>query len=180
MTPAIDSRTDTGADKHTDSRWWHRFRRAQPYMSLGTILLSGVGVIVAVSVLGLIAELTGHPLLIASFGASCALICVLPSAPVSRPINMLGGHLVATAAGLAMLEIAPASWWTMGLATGVGVMLMTGLRVLHPPAAAMPILVILTDPGWMFLLTPVMAGAAVITVIAEVYRLVLGKRVWRA
>ena len=44
----------------------------------------------------------------------------------------------------------------------------------------MPILVMLTDPGWMFLLTPVMAGAAVITVIAEVYRLVLGKRVWRA
>ena len=47
-------------------------------------------------------EGAGMPLLMAPFGASCVLLFAVPNSPLSQPANVIGGHAVATLAGLAL------------------------------------------------------------------------------
>lgn len=153
------------------------FARPQPRFTSVAVLLSGLAVMAVIAVLGLLTETAGQPLLMSGFAASCVLVFVLPSAPVSQPMNVMGSHLVVTAVAIIAESYLPSSWWAIGLVTGVGVMLMTWLRVLHPPAAVLPIVVMTAHEGWEFLLTPVMLGALVITVASVAYRWVLGRRI---
>ena len=56
----------------------------------------------------------------------------------------------------------------MGLAAGTAIAVMLLTRTVHPPAGSNPVIVMLSRPEWMFLLTPTLIGAAVILVIALV------------
>lgn len=106
----------------------------------------------------------------ASFGASCVLEFVLPKAPVSHPINVIGGHMISAVAGLTVVTTMPTQWWSMSLATGVAIMVMVFLRVLHPPAAGIPLIIMLDGDTWSYLLTPVVIGAIFVTMCGALYR----------
>lgn len=146
------------------------FTRTQPRVRVPAVLLSGAASMLVIAALGLASDLTGHPLLMASFGASCVLEFVLPKAPVSQPVNVIGGHLVAALAGLVVVSLLPVTWATMALATGIAITGMVFLRVLHPPAAGIPLIVMLDGETWSYLLTPVLIGAVVVTVCGALYR----------
>jgi len=47
---------------------------------------------------------------------------------------------------------------------------MTALRILHPPAAGIPLIVMLDGEGWIYLVTPVLIGAIVVTACGALYR----------
>jgi CBS-domain-containing membrane protein len=83
-------------------------------------------------------ELTGLTLLVAPFGASCVLVVALPASPLARPRNVIGGHLIATGAGLCVFTLLGAGPLTLALGVGLAIsaMLLTG--TLHPPARANP------------------------------------------
>lgn len=151
---------------------------AQPRMPLGGVLLSGAAVTVVVGLLNGLGELSGHPFFMASLGATCVLLFVLPAAPLSQPVNVVGGYVLSTTAAIVLLSFLPHQWWTVALATGVAAVLMTGLRVLHPPAAAMPTLVMAGAESWHYLLEPVLVGAVVVALLGVVYRKVAGDRIW--
>jgi CBS-domain-containing membrane protein len=114
-----------------------------------------------------------------SFAASCVLEFVLPVAPVSQPVNVIGGHLAGAVCGLVALSLLPGSWWAFALATGVAVMAMTGLRILHPPAASLPLIIMQDAQDWWYLLTPILVGTVIIVVLGLVYRRLLGERLHR-
>lgn len=59
----------------------------------------------------------------------------------------------------------------MGLAMAV----MAGLRVIHAPAGATALTVMLSNADWHYLVTPVLAGALVLTACALLYR----RLMWR-
>lgn len=146
------------------------FTRTQPRMKVSAVLLSGAASMLVIALLGVGSDLTGHPLLMASFGASCVLEFVLPKAPVAQPVNVIGGHLASALAGLVVVSLCPVAWWSMALATGLAIMAMVGLRILHPPAAGIPLIVMLDGETWSYLLTPVLVGAVVVTVCGALYR----------
>ncbi|AGP30682.1 HPP family protein [Corynebacterium terpenotabidum] len=146
------------------------FTRTQPRFTGTAVLLSGAAVTLVIAGLGLASDLIGHPLIMASFGASCVLEFVLPKAPVSQPVNVIGGHVVSALCGLLVVTVLPTEWWTMGLATGAAVIGMTWLRILHPPAAGIPLIIMLDGEGWSYLLTPVLIGAVLVTVSGVLYR----------
>ncbi|HAF72476.1 MAG TPA: HPP family protein, partial [Corynebacterium variabile] len=125
---------------------------------------------VVIALLGFFSDVVGHPLLMASFGASCVLEFVLPKAPVSQPINVIGGHMISAVAGLTVVTTMPTQWWSMSLATGVAIMVMVFLRVLHPPAAGIPLIIMLDGETWSYLLTPVVIGAIFVTMCGSLYR----------
>jgi hypothetical protein len=50
------------------------------------------------------AELNAN-LLIAPFGASCVLVFAIPQSPLAQPRNVIGGHLISTAAGLLVFYV---------------------------------------------------------------------------
>lgn len=151
------------------------FTRTQPRLTFPVILLSGFASTAVIALLGFVSEVVGHPLLMASFGASCVLEFVLPKAPVSQPVNVIGGHMISAVTGLAVVTTMPTQWWSMALATGLAIMVMVFLRVLHPPAAGIPLIIMIDGESWSYLLTPVILGAVVVTLCGALYRWAVGK-----
>jgi len=140
------------------------------------ILLAGLGGAMATLVLFSLAQWSGLAFVMAPFGATCVLAFALPDSPLSQPRSILGGHLVATAVGLAVGNLLGVSPWTMALAVGLAIALMLATRTTHAPAGADPLLVMLAMPGWSFLLTPVLTGALALVAVAFVYHRVTGRR----
>lgn len=145
------------------------FKPALPRQNLRNILLAGVGGFLAIALLASLTEEGSLTLLMAPFGATCVLLFAAPSAPLSQPINVVGGHFVATAVGLALNGILPDTWWALALAVGCAIALMVALRVTHPPAGADPLVVFATNPGVGFLLSPVLIGSIALVLVAIIF-----------
>jgi CBS-domain-containing membrane protein len=148
-------------------------------MSWLAILVASLGGAATIAVLSLAGDLMGTPILIAAFGSSCVLLFLLPEAPLSRPANVIGGHLVSALCGVAAHAFLPTAWWSLSLAVGAAMAAMASLRVIHPPAGGTPVAILLTHEGWGYLLTPVLAGSLILTVCALLFRVIAGPRAAR-
>ncbi|MEM5528477.1 HPP family protein [Gammaproteobacteria bacterium AS21] len=131
---------------------------------------AGVGASIAIAVLAYLDQfVNGSIWLMAPFGASTVLVFALPNSPLAQPKNVIFGHLLTAAVGLFFVQFVGVYPWSLALATGISVTLMLLTNTTHPPAGANPILVMLLNPGWGFLMTPVLIGAVVIAAIGYVY-----------
>lgn len=137
------------------------------------ILLAGLGAFLALSAVGALASSTAMAWVLGSFGASCVLLFGFPDAPFSRTRNVIGGHLLSSAVGLASLHLFGPGWVTMAAAGACALMLMMATDTVHPPAGSNPVIVHLTQPGWDFLLLPTLAGACLLVLVSRVYRRLL-------
>ncbi|RDL50865.1 hypothetical protein BLJAPNOD_01991 [Ensifer sp. M14] len=147
----------------------HFFSRHQPPIHIGRGLVAGIGGLVAIAAVGALTNIVGEPLLMAPFGASCVLIFSVAGSPLSQPANVVGGHFVATLVGLVMRAIFPNEWWAVGLAVGAAIALMAALRITHPPAGANPLVVFASDPGFEFLLFPVLTGSLILVAVGTLF-----------
>ncbi len=134
------------------------------------ILLAGVGAAVTIYLLLRLHGWTGMAWLIPSFGASCALVFGVPDSPFSRPLSVIGGHLVSSAVGIAVLALLGAGPEAMALAVGCAIMAMMATGTMHPPAGGDPLIVIATGASVGFLLSPILIGTAVICALGYAYR----------
>jgi CBS-domain-containing membrane protein len=135
---------------------------APPRAAPGDILWAGIGGMIAISLIAMLSLGAGIPALMAPLGASCFLAFVAPESPFAQPRNIIGGHLVSTFVGLLVLATLGAEWWAMGLAVGLAIMAMQLTRSGHPPAGADPLVVLVSHPDWLFLVTPVLLGAVIV------------------
>ena len=109
-------------------------------------------------------------LLLGSFAASALIVFAYPDSPFAQPRNVLLGHLIGSACGLAGAHLLPGRWWTAALAVGATIGLMKAARSVHPPACSNPLIILaLNQASWTFLLCPTLAGAALIVAAALVY-----------
>lgn len=145
------------------------FVRHQPKQSLRAALIAGLGGMIAIAVVGAATVYLHAPLLIAPFGATSVLLFSVPGSPLSQPINVIGGHIVAALVGLVLRHLLPNEWWAAALAVGVAIALMALLRVTHPPAGADPLVVFAADPNFGFLVLPVIVGAVTLVGVATVF-----------
>lgn len=132
-------------------------------------LKSGLGAVVAMTLVGGLAAWTGLPLLLAPFGATAVLLFGQAESPLAQPANILGGYLVAAAISVGMLGLAPSAWWIATIAVGLVIATMLLLRVTHPPAGAVPLVAFSTHmpPEMLFLV--VTAGAACLLAVAMIH-----------
>lgn len=131
------------------------------------ILIGLIGGITGIGATAYLTQLAGVPLLMAPFGATCVLLFAAPGAPLAQPRNVIGGHLIATLVGLAIMTIAGAGPWQMAAGVGLAIALMQACRAVHPPAGANPIVVLTAGiQDWTFVLTPVLAGSVILVLIA--------------
>ena len=144
------------------------FHRHQPELHCACWIKSGLGAMLGMGFVGWLGVVSGHPFLIAPFGASCVLLFAVPKSPLAQPANVIGGHRLAAAVTLVLRVWLPPDWWAVGIAVGLVIGLMVAFRVTHPPAGATPVVVMLTDPGPMFLLFPIFSGCLVLIAIAWV------------
>ncbi len=111
-------------------------RNNKYYQHIIESVLAGVGAIISLSFIGLIAQEAGTMMIIAPFGATAVLLFSLPSSPLSRPLNIVSGYLIASIMGAIILTYSDGTWLYIGIGLGISIMLMQLLKVLHPPAGA--------------------------------------------
>jgi len=132
---------------------------------------AAAGAFIAIVALLYLTEVTGHLLIMASFGASCVLLFALPEAPLAQPKNVVGGHCITALVGLLAAHFLPASPLITALAVGAGIGLMVLSGTTHPPAGGNPLIILLgmPDAPWSFLLFPVLGGTVLLVMIASLY-----------
>ena len=131
--------------------------------------IAGFGGFLVIYALAELSQMSGALLLIAPFGASCVLVFGVPASPLAQPRNVIGGHLVSTAIGLAVLAVLGAGPLAFGVGVGAAIAAMLVTRTTHPPAGADPIVVILAGASWPFLFAPVLVGAVAIVLAGALY-----------
>lgn len=139
-------------------------------------LISGLGGALAIWFLAILTQSLEQALLIAPFGASCVLLFALPSSPLARPRNVIGGHFLSALVGLLVLTLLGDGALACGIGVGLAIAVMQFTGTVHPPAGGNPLVVIMTGAGWSFLALPVLAGTIALVLLAWVYHQTISRR----
>lgn len=142
------------------------------------LLIAFIGASLAGASLGLLTESSQQALIMGSFGASIFLVMAVPDLPFAQPKNVLAGHFLASATGLACFHFIGEGFFIMGIALGLTTVAMLFFKVAHPPASSNPIAIFLAGPDWNFLVTPTLAGALVIVALGIAYNNVRADRAY--
>ncbi len=116
--------------------------------------------------------------LITSFGSSMILLYGYPENPFSKPKNIFFGHLLTSVVGILFLYFLPLPIYILiPLAVGFAAGLMILLNVVHPPAGANPIIVIMGSVSLDYLINPIITGSIIILGFGIILnRLILKKK----
>jgi CBS-domain-containing membrane protein len=139
---------------------------------------AGLGAAIAIGVMEWLSVASHFPLAIIPFATSIVLVIGSPDAEPAQPRALIGGHIVATLVGLAMLYLTGPQAWAAAAAVGVATLAMYLTGTFHPPAGINPLLVVSNNLSWSFLLAPVLAGAVLLTVFAFVWHRWVQCRTW--
>jgi CBS-domain-containing membrane protein len=131
------------------------------------------GIFIAFSILIGLGDLIAGNILIAPFGATCAILFVFPDTKFARLRNVIGGYSICALVGVAASHILGGSPWIIAFAASMSIFLMMVTGLMHPPAGAVTIVAITTGAGWGFILEPVVMGALIIVIISIVFN-----RIW--
>jgi CBS-domain-containing membrane protein len=140
--------------------------------------VAGVGAAVAIGAMEWFSVASHYPLVVIPFATSIVLVIGSPEAEPAQPRALIGGHLVATLVGLALLHLTGPHAWAAAAAVGLAVLAMYVTDTFHPPAGINPLLVVSNNLGWSFLFAPVFAGAVLLTAFAYVWHQWIRHRPW--
>ena len=118
---------------------------------------------------------TGFWLMI-SFGATSLVVFVFHDKEFAQPGNIFFGHLLGITIGILFNEFLGMSYFSLALAVGTTVTLMMYLRVIHPPAAANPLIALFFDVSIEYIIFPVIFGSLVIIVVSVIINKFVLKR----
>ena len=140
-------------------------------------LIAGLSASIIIGVLAVLSfeTSTGYWLMI-SFGATSLIIFVLHDKEFAQPGNIFFGHFLGITVGILFNEFFGMSSASLALAVGSTITLMIYLKVVHPPAAANPLIAIFGDVSFEFIIFPVMAGSLVIIFFSIVINKFILKR----
>ena len=137
----------------------------------------GISAALIIGVLGFLSlETSLGYWLIFSFGATTFSVLVFYKADMAQPKNVFFGHIVSMIVGILFNEIFGMSFITLGLAVGFALALMMYFKVEHPPAAANPLIALLSDVSFEFIFLPVAGGAIVVIILSILINKYLLKR----
>ena len=140
-------------------------------------ILSGVSAALVIGVLAFLTlRTTAGVWLMFSFGATVFIVFVLYNLDTAQPKNIFFGHLVSVIVGIIFNETIGFSFYSLGLSVGVAVALMVYLKVMHPPAASNPLVVLFSDVSYDFILVPVITGTIVIILMSVFINKIILKR----
>ena len=140
-------------------------------------IVSGISAALVIGVLAFLTLRTSAGIwLMFSFGATVFIVFVLYNLETAQPKNIFFGHLVSVLVGIIFNETIGFSFYSLGLSVGVAVALMVYLKVMHPPAASNPLVVLFTDVSFDFILFPIITGAIVIILMSVLINKIILKR----
>lgn len=153
-------------------------RRAIAFRLAAAGAVAGLGGALAIGAMEWFSLLLRFPLAAIPFATSIVLVIGLPDVDPAQPRALVGGHLVSTVVGLAVLNFTGPHAWSAALAVGLAILAMYMTRTFHPPAGIDPLLVVSNNLAWSFLVVPVAAGALLLTLFAYVWHRWLRRERW--
>ena len=111
-----------------------------------------------------------------SFGSTTLIVLVFYDNEVAQPANIFFGHLLAIVIGILFNEFIGVSYLSLGLAVGSTVTLMMYFKIIHPPAAANPLIALFADVSLDYIIFPVILGTIVIIIFSVIINRYLLKR----
>jgi CBS domain-containing membrane protein len=121
----------------------------------------------------------GHRLgLLAPLGASALLVFAVPASPMAQPWPVVVGNTLSVAVGLLAAHLLPWPELALCLAMPLCILLMYASRSLHPPGAAMALLMVLAGPDSdvVAMLACGLGGSVLMVIVAAVFNPATGKR----
>ena len=111
-----------------------------------------------------------------SFGSTTLIVLIFYESEFAQPGNIFFGHLLGIVIGIIFNEFIGISFISLGLAVGTTVTLMIYLKVIHPPAAANPLIALFADVSLEYIVFPVMAGSIIIIFLSVIINKIILKR----
>ena len=111
-----------------------------------------------------------------SFGSTTLIVLIFYKSEFAQPGNIFFGHLLGIIVGILFNELIGVSFITLGLAVGTSITLMMYFRIIHPPAAANPLIALFADVSVEYIFFPVITGAITIIIISVLINKFLLKR----
>lgn len=142
------------------------------------LIAGATGGAIAVAVMQLASAGAAYPPMAIPFATSIVLVMGSPAAEPAQPRALIGGHLLATLIGLAMVQLAGPTPWAAALAVALAMVAMHWTRTFHPPAGIDPIVVVAYNMPWGFLLLPVAAGAVLLALFAFLWHNLARRGSW--
>jgi CBS-domain-containing membrane protein len=145
-----------------------RGKLKEPYQSLSLkyALWGSLSGTVAILAILLVSRMSGHPLLIGSFGASAVLLFGASESPLAQPRNLVGGHLVSAAIAVTVVHLFGSGALAISLAVGFSILLMYITRTIHPPGGSTAFIGVQGHAGPYFIIDPVLSGALILLLVA--------------
>lgn len=125
-----------------------------------------VGAFAAIAAVAFLSFEHGVPLFMASLGASAVILFSMPGSAAARPRNVIAGHLMSAAIGVALVHILGPTWFAAATAVTSSIVLMAVTGTTHPPGGATALIAVTSCATWGFVIAPVGLGAAVLVVVA--------------
>jgi CBS-domain-containing membrane protein len=106
------------------------------------------------------------PLFAIPFATSIVTVLGSPKAEPAQPRALVGGHLVSTLVGLLVVKLCGPTPWAAAVAVGLAMVAMHLTGTFHPPAGIDPLVVVVDNMSWSFLVVPVGIGALLLAMFA--------------
>lgn len=114
--------------------------------------------------------------LMASLGASALLVFVLPQSPMAQPWAVIAGNTLSALVGISVIHFVDDPLMAMSFAASLSIFGMFILRCLHPPAAAIALIVVLGNVmHYRYAFFPIMIDSVVLVLVGAVYSNLTGK-----
>ena len=130
------------------------------------ILAGATGGAIAIASMEAFSITTAFPLVAIPFATSIVLVLGSPKTEPAQPRALIGGHLVSTLVGLLIVKLCGPAPWAAALAVGLAMVAMHLTETFHPPAGIDPLVVVVNNMSWSFLVVPVGAGALLLALFA--------------
>ncbi len=142
-------------------------------------LIAGAAASVIIGVLSFLSFETSTGFwLMFSFGSTTLIVLIFYESQFAQPSNIFFGHLSGIIIGILFNEFFGVSFITLGLSVGVTVSFMMYFKVIHPPAAANPLIALFADVSLNYIIFPVVVGSLMIIFLSVLINKVILKRLY--
>lgn len=144
----------------------------------GSMVAGAAGGSLAIGLMYLLSLQTEFPLAAIPFATSIVLVTGTPEALPARPRALVGGHILSAIIGVLAVKIAGPQAWVAALAVGIAMLAMLTTESFHPPAGITPLIIVMNNMSWGFVLVPVAAGALLLLAYTFVWTNAVRRSRW--
>jgi len=139
--------------------------------------IAGISASIIIGVIAFLSfETSSSFLLLFSFGSTTLIVLIFYESDFAKPNNIFFGHLLGISIGVLFNEFFGISFITLGLAVGLTITLMIYLKIIHPPAAANPLIALFADVSFEYILFQVIGGTLILIILSLIINKFIFKR----